>query len=60
LVTFKWELAISGVEPVALSVAERWISDRRATWEARLDRLGALVDAHPDRPVQAQPIQDEE
>jgi DNA-binding transcriptional ArsR family regulator len=48
------------IEPVALSVAERWISDRRATWEARLHRLGALLDEHADDLVQAQPIQEEE
>ena len=28
------------VEPEALSLAERWINDRRAEWENRLDRLG--------------------
>lgn len=42
------------IEPVALSVAERWIGDRRATWESRLDRLGALID------TQTQPIQEKE
>src|ERR1700735_5111219 len=26
------------VEPVALRQAERWIGERRATWERRLDR----------------------
>jgi DNA-binding transcriptional ArsR family regulator len=31
------------IEPLALSTAERWISERRAAWEARLDRLGELV-----------------
>src|SRR5579859_7468862 len=34
------------IEPLALSSAERWISERRAAWEARLDRLGAYL-AHP-------------
>jgi len=28
------------VDPEALSLAERWISDRRLEWERRLDRLG--------------------
>ena len=28
------------IEPAALSAAERWINDRRAEWEQRLDRLG--------------------
>ena len=36
------------IEPLALSTAERWISERRATWEARLDRLGAFLAADTD------------
>ena len=28
------------VEPEALSLAERWINERRTKWESRLDRLG--------------------
>ena len=28
------------VDPDALSLAERWINDRRREWERRLDRLG--------------------
>jgi DNA-binding transcriptional ArsR family regulator len=35
------------IEPSGLSAAERWIGDRRSTWERRLDRLGALL-AEPD------------
>jgi len=31
------------IEPLALSTAERWISERRAAWEARLDRLGKFL-----------------
>ena len=31
------------VEPAALRVAETWISDRRAAWESKLDRLGDLL-----------------
>ncbi|MGA7987976.1 MAG: metalloregulator ArsR/SmtB family transcription factor [Candidatus Dormiibacterota bacterium] len=31
------------IEPVALTAAERWISQRRAQWESRLDRLDALL-----------------
>jgi DNA-binding transcriptional ArsR family regulator len=38
------------IEPLALSTAERWISDRRAAWEARLDRLGEFLASHPDDP----------
>ncbi len=35
------------VEPKGLSVAERWIADRRSLWESRFDRLGKLL-AEPD------------
>jgi DNA-binding transcriptional ArsR family regulator len=31
------------IEPRALSTAERWISERRAMWEAQLDRLGEFL-----------------
>lgn len=31
------------IEPLALSTAERWIGERRASWEARLDRLGEFL-----------------
>src|SRR5437868_14578872 len=31
------------LEPGGLSVAEKWIDDRRSTWERRLDRLGELL-----------------
>ena len=33
------------VEPEALRSAERWIADRRALWEGRLDRLGQYLAA---------------
>jgi DNA-binding transcriptional ArsR family regulator len=32
------------IEPLALSAAERWISERHAAWEARLDRLGQFLE----------------
>lgn len=32
------------LEPRGLLTAERWISQRRALWERRLDRLGAILD----------------
>jgi DNA-binding transcriptional ArsR family regulator len=35
------------IEPAGLSVAERWIDDRRSMWEKRFDRLGDLL-AEPD------------
>jgi DNA-binding transcriptional ArsR family regulator len=31
------------IEPTGLTVAERWIGDRRSLWERRLDRLGHLL-----------------
>src|SRR5450631_4047843 len=31
------------LEPVAMIAAEGWIHDRRRGWEARLDRLGDLL-----------------
>jgi DNA-binding transcriptional ArsR family regulator len=36
------------IEPQALGAAERWISERRALWEARLDRLGEFLAAQTD------------
>ncbi len=36
------------IEPLALSTAERWIRERRATWEARLDRLGRFLESDTD------------
>jgi DNA-binding transcriptional ArsR family regulator len=35
------------LRPEGLRPAERWIAERRALWERRLDRLGALLDT-PD------------
>lgn len=31
------------IEPKGLTVAERWIGDRRSLWERRLDRLGSFL-----------------
>ena len=36
------------LEPLALGKAERWISERRAMWEARLDRLGESLAGDTD------------
>src|ERR1700759_4743951 len=33
------------IEPQAMQAAERWIADRRAGWERRLDRLGEYLAA---------------
>jgi DNA-binding transcriptional ArsR family regulator len=38
------------IEPQALSTAERWISERRAQWEERLDRLSEFLNEHPKKP----------
>src|SRR6476646_1927326 len=38
------------IEPAALSDAERWIAERRATWEQRLDRLGEFLAENPPQP----------
>jgi DNA-binding transcriptional ArsR family regulator len=31
------------IEPAAMTAAEQWITDRRRGWEARLDRLGEIL-----------------
>ena len=31
------------IEPRGLSIAERWIDERRSLWEKRLDRLGDFL-----------------
>ena len=38
------------IEPAALKTAERWIAERRSTWERRLDRLGDYLAEEADRP----------
>ena len=37
------------IEPTGLAVASKWIADRRALWERRLDRLGDIL-AETDDP----------
>jgi DNA-binding transcriptional ArsR family regulator len=32
------------IDSVAMTAAEQWITERRRTWETRLDRLGDLLD----------------
>jgi DNA-binding transcriptional ArsR family regulator len=32
----------------ALTMAEKWINERRKNWEKRLDKLGQLLDSLPD------------
>jgi DNA-binding transcriptional ArsR family regulator len=36
------------IEPDTLRSAERWITERRTSWEHRLDRLGGFLAEHPD------------
>jgi len=38
------------IEPAALGVAERWIAERRRSWEETLDRLGEYLAENPDEP----------
>jgi DNA-binding transcriptional ArsR family regulator len=39
------------INPAALSSAEHWISERRAGWERRLDRLGDYLAETADGPA---------
>lgn len=41
---------ICSIEPTALRTAELWITQRRTSWERRLDRLGEYLAEHPDEP----------
>ena len=36
------------IEPAALRTAEKWIIERRTTWERRLDRLGDYLAGKPE------------
>src|ERR671925_321600 len=38
------------IEPSVLRTAERWIAERRTSWERRLDRLGDYLAEQPDEP----------
>ena len=40
------------IDPKALQAAERWITERRTSWERRLDRLGEYLAEHPEDPHQ--------
>lgn len=39
----------------ALRATEQWLADRRATWERRLDALGAVLDAQDATPPDTTP-----
>jgi DNA-binding transcriptional ArsR family regulator len=36
------------IDPPGFQVAERWISERRTSWERRLDRLGDYLAEQPE------------
>jgi DNA-binding transcriptional ArsR family regulator len=38
------------INPAALRSAEQWITERRSSWERRLDRLGDYLAESPDDP----------
>jgi DNA-binding transcriptional ArsR family regulator len=38
------------IEPQALSTVEQWITQRRTSWERRLDRLGDYLAEHTEEP----------
>jgi DNA-binding transcriptional ArsR family regulator len=38
------------IEPAVLRTAEQWITQRRATWKRRLDRLGDYLAEQDDQP----------
>jgi DNA-binding transcriptional ArsR family regulator len=37
------------IESTTLRTAEQWISERRTSWERRLDRLGDFLAEHPEQ-----------
>jgi hypothetical protein len=39
------------IEPAALRAAEDWVTQRRRSWESRLDRLGEYLAENPDKPT---------
>jgi DNA-binding transcriptional ArsR family regulator len=39
------------IDSAALEPAERWITQRRTSWERRLDRLGAYLAERGDEPA---------
>jgi DNA-binding transcriptional ArsR family regulator len=43
------------IEPAALRMAEQWITERRTSWERRLDLLGEYLAEHPEEPQEESP-----
>jgi DNA-binding transcriptional ArsR family regulator len=37
------------IDPIKLSLAERWVAERRHAWEAKLDRLGAFLESEDQK-----------
>lgn len=38
------------MEPTAMRLVEQWITERRTSWERRLDRLGEFLAQNPEEP----------
>jgi DNA-binding transcriptional ArsR family regulator len=45
------------IAPATLRSVERWIAERRSTWERRLDALGDYLAEHPDPAEPAGPVE---
>ena len=43
------------IDTKVLHTAEQWISERRASWESRLDRLGEYLAETADEPISLKP-----
>src|ERR1700751_2919458 len=43
------------INPHAMSLAERWLIDRRQLWERRLDKLGEFLSENPETPAKEKP-----
>ncbi len=43
------------IDPATLRTAERWLNERRLSWERRLDRLGEYLAAQPKQAKKDQP-----
>jgi DNA-binding transcriptional ArsR family regulator len=39
------------IEPAGLRLAEDWVTERRRSWEERLDRLSEYLAEHPENPT---------
>jgi DNA-binding transcriptional ArsR family regulator len=39
------------IDPKGITLAEQWITERRATWEQLLDRLGQYLNENPEEGV---------